>query len=211
MEIVGVVGDAKYGGLDGESESTYYLPYTQNFDSRTYLVVRSAISAASLAPAVRREIGAVDKDTVVNQVSTMEQAIFASVAQPRFRTLLLGAFAAIALLLAAIGIYGVIAYTVAQRTHEIGIRMALGAQRSHVLGMVMRRGATLALAGTALGFAGALILTRMLSSLLFGISTTDPATFAAASLGLLGVALAASFIPARRATRIDPILAVRYE
>ena len=211
MEIVGVVGDTKYGGLDGESEATYYLPYTQNFDSRTYLVVRSAISAASLAPAVRREIGAVDKDTVVNQVSTMEQAIFASVAQPRFRTLLLGAFAAIALLLAAIGIYGVIAYTVVQRTHEIGIRMALGAQRSHVLGMVMRRGAALALAGTALGFAGALILTRMLSSLLFGISTTDPATFAAASLGLLGVALAASFIPARRATRIDPILAVRYE
>jgi len=141
----------------------------------------------------------------------MEQAISDSVARPRFRTGLLSAFAAIALLLAATGIYGVIAYSVAQRTQEIGIRMALGAHRADVLRLVLGQGTMLAIEGIGLGLAGALLLTRLLGSLLFAVSPTDPLTFAAVSIGLTGVALLASYIPARRATRIDPLVALRYQ
>jgi putative ABC transport system permease protein len=164
-----------------------------------------------LIATVRREIRARDSDAVVNGAGDMEQAIFDSVARPRFRTGLLAVFAGVALLLAATGIYGVIAYAVAQRTHEIGIRMALGAHRADVLRLVVGQGAMLALVGIGLGVLGALALTRLLASLLFAVSPTDPLTFAAASIGLIGVALAASYIPARRAIRIDPLVALRYE
>jgi putative ABC transport system permease protein len=213
MEIVGVVRDAKYIGLDAAPEPVYYHPYTQSFTPRLYLVVRSGLAggAAGLAPLVRGEVHAVDPDVVVSDIRTLEQAVGASVAQPRFRTGLLVLFAGIALALAAIGIYGVISYSVAQRTHEIGVRMALGARRGDVLRLVLGQGAALALAGIALGLPGALALTRTLSSLLFTIQATDPLTFVSLSLVLAAVTLWASLLPAWRAARTDPQMALRYE
>lgn len=211
MEIVGVVGNTRYLGLSSPLAAAYYQPAAQSGGQRQFLAVRSAAAAASLAPLLRREIQSLDRDVVASHVATMEQALADSVAQPRFRTFLLAAFAAAAVLLAAIGIYGVIAYSVAQRTHEIGVRMALGARRSDVLRLVVGQGANLALAGIGLGLAGALALTRVLASLLFAVSATDPLIFAIVSLLLGAVALAASFVPARRAAFIDPHVALKYE
>jgi putative ABC transport system permease protein len=211
MEIVGVVGNTRYLGLSSPLAAAYYQPAAQSGGQRQFLAVRSAAAAASLAPLLRREIQSLDRDVVASHVATMEQALANSVAQPRFRTFLLAAFAAAAVLLAAIGIYGVIAYSVAQRTHEIGVRMALGARRSDVLRLVVGQGANLALAGIGLGLAGALALTRLLASLLFAVSATDPLIFSIVSLLLGAVAMAASFIPARRAAFIDPHVALKYE
>jgi putative ABC transport system permease protein len=212
-EIVGVVADVKYNGLDSNSQAAYYLPYTQNYARRTFLVVRASASvngdAASLAPMLRREIQAVDKDVVVAYVSTLEQAVRDSVARPRFDAILLMLFAGVALLLAVIGIYGVIAYSVAQRTHEIGVRMALGARRANVLNLVLRQGARLAVVGIAVGLAGAFAFTRLMRTLLFDTSGQDVLTFAVVAGGLFAVALLASLIPAHRATRIDPVSALR--
>jgi putative ABC transport system permease protein len=210
MEIVGVVGDVKYTGLQKDTDAAYYMPFGQNYGRRMFVVVRSSLGAA-LAPALRRAVQAADPGVTLNQVESMQETLSRAVALPRFDTVLLAAFAAVALLLAAVGIYGIIAYSVAQRTHEIGVRMALGAGRGSVLGMVIRQGAGMALIGILFGLAGAFALTRLLSNLLFGVSSTDPLTFAAVALGLLAVALFASFIPARRATRISPVVALRYE
>ncbi|HUE24166.1 MAG TPA: ABC transporter permease [Bryobacteraceae bacterium] len=212
-EIVGVVADVKYTGLDANRQAAYYLPYTQNYTRRTFLVVNSssdsAGDAANLAPMLRREIQAVDKDVVVAWVSTLQQAMRDSVARPRFDAILLMLFAGVALLLAVIGIYGVIAYAVAQRTHEIGVRMALGACRADVLHLVLRQGARLAAMGIAVGLGGAFMFTRLMRTLLFDTSVQDTFTFAAAAVGLFAVALLASIIPAHRATRIDPLSALR--
>ncbi len=210
MEIAGVVGDVKYTGLQRDTDAAYYVPYRQNFGRRMFVVARSSQGAA-LAPALRREVQAADPGVTITQVETMQQAFSRAVARPRFDTLLLAVFAGIAVLLAAVGIYGIIAYSVAQRTHEIGVRMALGAAQGSVLRMVIRQGAGLAAMGVAVGLAGAFALTRLLSTLLFGVSATDPLTFVAAALGLLLVAVAASLVPARRATRISPVDALRYE
>ncbi|MBV8201268.1 MAG: ABC transporter permease [Acidobacteria bacterium] len=217
MEIVGVVGNTKYLGLASALDAAYYRASAQSGGQKQYLVVRAAapaapaVTAASLAPLLRREVQAIDRDVVVGAVATLQQALWDSVAQPRFRTLLLAAFAAVAVLLAAIGIYGVIAYAVAQRTHEIGVRMALGAGRADVLRLVVRQGANLALAGIGLGLVGALALTRVLAKLLFEVSPTDPLTFLLVPALLGVVALAASFIPARRAAMIEPHVALKYE
>jgi putative ABC transport system permease protein len=151
----------------------------------------------------------VDPGVTLDQVGTMQQALAFSIAQPRFDTMLLTVFAGIALALAAVGIYGVVAYSVAQRTHEIGVRMALGAGQSHVWSLVLRQAGRMALAGIALGLGGALVLTRLLKTLLFGTSATDTLTFVAVAATLLVVALVAAFIPARRATRISPMVALR--
>ncbi len=211
MEIVGVVGNTKYLGLANPVDGAYYVPFVQSSGPKQLLVVRSATAAATLAPMLRREVQSLGLDVVITSVLTMDQALAESVAQPLFRTLLLAAFAAAAVLLAAIGIYGVIAYSVAQRTQEIGVRMALGARRADVLRLVVGQGANLALAGIGLGLAGALALTRLLANLLFGVSATDPVTFILVPLLLGSVALAASLIPAYRAALIDPQVALKYE
>jgi putative ABC transport system permease protein len=164
-----------------------------------------------LAEAVRREIQSMDPNLTLAQVGTMEQALALAVSQPRFDTLLLALFAAIALLLAAVGIYGLIAYSVAQRTHEIGVRMALGAAQSDVVRMVVRQGASLAAIGIVIGLVGAFALTRLLKTMLFGIGVTDALTFTAAPLGIMIVVLLATFVPALRATRVSPVVALRYE
>ncbi|HXO43565.1 MAG TPA: FtsX-like permease family protein, partial [Thermoanaerobaculia bacterium] len=211
MEIVGVVGNTRYLGLARALDAAYYEPLSQNAGRKLFLVVRSAAAAASLAPLLRREVQAVDRDVVVTAVATMEQALSDAVGPPRFRTVLLAAFAAAAVLLAAIGIYGVIAWSVAQRTHEIGVRMALGARRADVLRLVVGQGAHLAAAGIGLGLAGAFALTRVLATLLFGVSATDPLTFVLVPILLAAVALTASLIPAQRAASIDPHVALKVE
>jgi putative ABC transport system permease protein len=208
-EIVGVVGDVKYMGLQRDLDSAYYLPYAQGYFPRIYLVVRTGRDAAAIAEPLRRELQAIDPGVTFDQVLTMQKALADSISQPRFDVLLLSVFAGVALALAAIGIYGVVAYSVAQRTREIGLRMALGAAQGVVWAMVLRQAARLALTGIAIGIAGALSLTHVLRTLLYSTSPTDPLTFAAVVALLLAIALAAAFVPARRATRIPPIEALR--
>ena len=210
-EIIGVVGDAKYARLEGEPRQMVYWTHPQLAYPAMTLVVRTEGDPLSLAAAAQREIQAIDKEQPVADVRTMESWIGESVSRARFGTLLLGVFACIALVLAAVGIYGVMAYTVTQRRHEIGIRMALGAQPGDVLRLVVRQGLALTLAGIAIGLAGAYALTRVMASLLYGVSATDPLTFGGVALLLALVALVACLIPARRATKVDPMIALRYE
>ena len=210
-EIVGVARDAKQMTLGDATEIEMYVPHQQHPWLGTALVVRTKVDPTSIIPAVGRAVASVDKDQPVSDAKTMEQLISESVAQPRFYTLLLGIFAGIALLLAAVGIYGVMSYSVAQRTHEIGVRMALGAGRGDVLRLVVGQGMILTLIGIAIGLTAAFALTRLMSGLLFGVSATDPVVFAGIALLLAVVALLACFIPARRATKVDPMVALRYE
>lgn len=210
-EIVGVVGDVRPRGLDQEPQPEIYLPYAQApFGSATWLV-RTAGDPLSLLPAVKEKIREVNPTQTFASIATLEQLLDHSTSRRRFNLFLLGSFAALALLLAGIGLYGLISYTTAQRTQEIGIRIALGAQGGDVLQLVIGQGMKLALAGVALGLVTSLGLTRLMASLLFGISATDTLTFAGVSLLLLSVALLACWIPARRATKVDPMIALRYE
>jgi putative ABC transport system permease protein len=174
-------------------------------------VVRANFDPLSLATTVRQTVWEIDKDQPVSDISSMEEIVSDSVARQRFSMLLLGVFAGLALVLAAVGIYGVMSYSVAQRTREIGIRMALGAQRSDVLKMTVGQGLRLVFTGVAIGLAAAFVLTRVMATLLFGVSPTDPLTFVSISIVLIGVAVLASYIPALRATRVDPMFALRYE
>jgi len=212
LSVVGVVKDVRNDELGIEPKPQMYLPHAQNefFDPRA-LVVRTNVDPLSLAATVRRTVWEIDKDQPVSDISSMEQVVAESVARQRFSMLLLGVFAGLALVLAAVGIYGVMSYAVAQRTHEIGIRMALGAQRSDVLKLTIGQGLRLVVSGVVIGFAAAFALTRVMASLLFGISPTDSTTFITISLVLISVAALASYIPALRATRVDPMFALRYE
>jgi len=210
-EIVGVVGDVRYDSLTDGAAPTVYFAHPDLTYSFMTLVVRAAGDPAALAPAVQRELRAIDPAQPVSDVRTMSQVMSETVGRERFNTLLLGLFAGLATLLAAVGIFGVMNYSVTLRTREIGIRMALGAQPGGVLMLILRQGLLLTLVGIVIGLAGALALTRVMSGLLFGVEATDPATFAAIVLLLAVVSLLACYIPARRATRIDPLIALRYE
>jgi len=213
VTIAGIIHDARQGDWAAPPISEMYFPYFQVASPQAYttLVIRTAADPAGLTSALQARIWALDKDLPISSLASMDDIVSSSMWQPRFSMLLLGAFAGVALVLAAVGIYGVISYSVGQRTHEIGIRMALGAQPRDVLGLVVRQGAVLATAGLLIGLAGALAITRLLASLLYGVKTTDPLTFFAVSLLLAGVALFASYVPARRASKIDPILALRHD
>jgi putative ABC transport system permease protein len=210
-EVVGVVSNVRYRGLDKDFTPEYYIPESQiPMDSMT-LVVKTANDPHGIVSAVREEVRNMDKDLPLYNIRTMDEYLSASVAQPRLITLLLVIFAGLALALTAIGLYGVMSYSVAQRTHEIGIRMALGAQPADVLRLVVKQGMTLAGIGVGIGLIAAFLATRVMASLLFGISAKDPLTFVAIALIIAGVALVACFVPARRATRVDPMIALRYE
>jgi putative ABC transport system permease protein len=211
MEIIGVVGDVKYLGLDNEPTPVYYELSAQVPSRPMWLLVRTHGDAESVAAAVRAEIRSLDPNVPVDRFGTMAQALSESVSLPRFRSLLMGVFAAAALFLAAIGIYGVIAYSVAQRTQEIGIRMALGATPSGVVRFVVGQGCSLAILGIALGLVGAVGVTRFLEKMLFGVTPSDTVTFGGAALVLGAVAVVATLIPASRAARVDPVAALRRE
>ncbi|HKA22580.1 MAG TPA: ABC transporter permease [Blastocatellia bacterium] len=209
--IIGVVGDIRHKGLDSQIDWAVYLTYRQTPRPAMVVVLRSAVNPTSLAKALRETVREVDPALPVYQVMTMNERLSNSVAGQRLNLTLLGSFAALALLLAAIGVYGVISYVVTGRTHEIGIRMALGAQRSDVLKLFLRQGMSLVLIGVGLGIAGALSLTRLMTSLLFGVTPEDPFTFAAVAMLLSLIALVACYVPARKAAKVDPLVALRHE
>lgn len=221
-EIVGVVGHVKQWGLDADDthalRAQVYLSFMQMPDiaialvyAGTGVVVRSDGATPALFDSIRHAVQKMNSQNVVYGAQTMDEIISESLAARRFSMILLGVFAALALLLSSVGIYGVTSYVVGQRTHEIGIRMALGAQREDVMRLVLGQGTRLALAGVAMGLVAALGLTRLMANLLYGVSATDPLTFAGVAIILTIVALAACYIPARRAMRVDPIVALRYE
>lgn len=214
ITIVGVVGDVRHFGFQIDEQPAAYTAYEQQdqpWKRWMTLVIRSNAEQAALLAQVKSQLWTVDSQIPVTRVKSMTEVMAGSLAEQRFNMALLGLFAAVALTLAAVGIYGVMSYSVTQRTHEIGVRMALGANQKSVVALVMRQGLTLTATGVALGLAAAFGLTRVMSSLLFGVSATDPVTFAIISLLLAGVALAACFVPARRATNVDPMIALRYE
>jgi putative ABC transport system permease protein len=200
-----------YTELTTEARPMTYILHAQNPGYMTHLVIRTVGEPAHLAAAVRHEVQAVDPTKAVSNIKTMEEYVDEAVARPRLYAAMMAAFAGLALLLAGIGLYGLMAYGVSQRTHEIGIRMALGARRSHVTRAVLLQGAGLAAIGLAAGIAAALALTHLLQNLLFGVTPTDTATYAAVAAVLAAVALTATFIPARRAARVDPMIALRCE
>lgn len=218
VTVVGVVGDVRHAALSEPPRPEYYLPHAQfrfwnggeHVRSMT-ITARTRGEPMELAAAIRREIRALDPNLPISEVRTLEQVRAESVAQPRFLSVVLGAFAAVALLLAVVGIYGTLAYLVSQRTHEIGIRMALGAHTAEITRMVVGRGVAVGAAGVAVGLAGALALTRVLAHLLFGVTTTDPVTYVVVPVVLIAAALLASYLPARRAARVDPMVALRAE
>jgi putative ABC transport system permease protein len=212
MEVVGVVGDTKHEELGEVPRPEFYQPFLQYPNRRLWITLRTAsANLAGVDTAVRRAIQSIDPEVFIQELKPMTSMLALRLAQPRFNMMLLGIFAAVAMLLAAVGIYGVIAYSVAQRTREIGIRMALGAQRGDMLGMVLRQSLTVVVIGLAIGLVAAFAATRLLASLLYGVGANDILTYATVVLLLSAAALLASYIPARRAMNVDPMIALRYE
>jgi putative ABC transport system permease protein len=210
-EIVGIVGDVRDVALSRKPGPMMYVPFAQEPLYGGEVVVRSSLGASSVAAGIRQAVRSIDKSLPVTDIEPLNDALGQSISQERFRTFLLASFSAIALVLAAVGIFGVISYAASQRTHEIGIRIALGAERHDVLRLILGQGTKLALSGLGIGVVAAFLLTRLMSSLLYSVSATDPLTFASVAIILLGVALTACYIPARRAMRVDPIVALRHE
>jgi putative ABC transport system permease protein len=209
FEIIGVVGDIRHQSLGGQPFPAMYFP-TRDI-GRFNLAIRTQGDPLSIVGAIRKEVQVLDPDQPIAAVKKMSDWVDSSTSAPRYRTTLLGMFAALAMILAATGIYGVMSYSVAQRTHEIGVRMALGARQFDVLKLVVRQGMLLTIVGVILGLIGAFALTRVMQSLLFGVTAKDPFTFAVVAALLIAVAFVACFIPARRATKVDPLVALRYE
>jgi putative ABC transport system permease protein len=210
-EIVGIVGDVKANGLDAVVGPMIYWPYSQFPQLFNTIVVRSEDDPLRLLPAVKGAIWSIDKNQPISKAETLDQILAESLARRHLYMVLLGIFSSAALLLATVGIYSMVSHSVSQRTHEMGIRLAIGAERKNVLLLVLIQGAKVALLGIAVGIAAALALTRLMSNLLFGVSATDPLTFVAVAMLLTLVALLTSCIPARRAMRVDPMVALRYE
>jgi putative ABC transport system permease protein len=212
ITVVGIVRRVRMDGLNEDSNRVQsYYPFRQLTSGGMTVVVKTTNDPMGIASAVREKVLAIDSDQPVYNLNTMEQIRSDSIAPDRLNLMLLASFAVVALILAVVGIYGVMAYSVTQRTHEIGIRMALGARQSDVLGMIIGQGMKLAVVGLAIGVGAAWLATRAMASLLFGVSATDPATFAVIAVILGVVALGACFVPARRATKVDPMVALRYE
>jgi len=211
LTVVGVVGDVNHAGLDAEPDLATYEPHGKRPWSEMSLLVRTNSDPLATASSVQSLLKSMEKEILVEKVNSMEQRLYLSVAPQRLNLILLATFGLVALMLAAIGIYGVMAYTVSQRTREIGIRMALGARTEDVLKLVVRNGMSLALVGALVGLAGSYGLTRLMRSLLFGVTPTDPMTFSVVTASLLLVAFLACYLPARRATKVDPLVALRNE
>jgi putative ABC transport system permease protein len=209
LEIIGIVGDARGVGLNAEAKPEMYTALRGFWYA--FLVLRTNREPSSMASTVRDQVASLDKGVPVYRIATMDRLLSRSVAPDRFNLFLLGLFAALALVLATVGIYGVLAFGVGRRTHEIGIRLAMGAHQDDILQLVVRQGMKLVLVGIVLGIAGALALTRLMASLLYGVSATDPATFIAVTFLLVSVAMMACYVPARRAMRVDPVVALRHE
>jgi putative ABC transport system permease protein len=209
--IVGVVGDIQYQGLAEDLQPAIYTPFAQTPFLWLYVMVRPAGNPDALLASLRAVVPSVDPTLTAANLRRVEEVVASSAAEPRFNMLLVSGFALLALVLAAVGIYGVIAYSVAQRTHEIGVRMALGAAAANIVRLVLREGLTMAIAGIVVGLGGAAVLTRLMRTLLFGVGTRDPMTFGAVAGLLVVVALLACYLPARRALRVDPIMALRTE
>jgi putative ABC transport system permease protein len=210
-EIVGIVGDVKHLSLERQWDPEMYLPYQQDNRPPSVLVVRTVNDPRSVVGTIKTAVQMLDRSLPLYNIKTMDERLSESVARRRFTLLLLGLFACTALVLATTGIYGVTTYAVTQRTREIGIRIALGAQPRDVVTLIVGQGMVLILIGVSIGLAGAFALTRVMASLLFEVTSTDPETFIVIGMLLTSVALFASYIPARRATRIDPLIALRYE
>jgi putative ABC transport system permease protein len=210
-EIVGVISDVKFFGLGADARPSMYFAHPQSPTRGMSLVIRTQGDRLALTAAVRGEVSALDRNLALSNVMTLDEMVATSLAEPRFTVLLLGTFAVVAMILSAIGVYGVVSYSVSQRSHELGVRMALGAQATDVLKLVVGEGMALVLSGVGIGLAAAFALTRVMESLLFGITATDFSTFALTSVILAIVALGACLVPARRATRVDPMIALRYE
>ncbi len=211
IKIVGVVADVKYRSLEALASADVYIPLTQMDATPRALSVRGTIDKAALTAAVKREIYALDRNIPLTTIKTMDEKVYEATAQTRYNALLLGLFAALALVMSQMGIYGVMSYAVAARAHEIGIRMALGAERRAVLRLIIGQGMKLAAAGLAIGLIAAVAATRLIKTLLFDVGPNDPTTLCGVALLLAIVALLACWIPARRATRVDPVIALRHE
>jgi len=210
-EVVGVVGNVRYQNLAQQAEPTFYWPEAQRPHGDMHLLIRTAGQPADWVEALRGAVGSVDRNVPVADVQTLTDVVALSSSRTRFSLVLLGAFAGVALVLAAVGLFGVMAYSVAQRTQEIGVRMALGAKPGGIVGMILRNGMTLAVAGLAAGAVAAIGLTRFIASQLYGVEPSDPSSFALALGLLLAVAALAAYLPARRAAKVDPMVALRYE